>query len=54
MRYWMYRDDCGKGLDFRLDGDIRQFRLSADGRPHYDRCAISQCLSRFPVLQRTL
>ena len=32
----------------------RKFRLSADGRPHYDQCAISQCLSRFPVLQRTL
>ena len=28
----------------RLDGDTRQFRLAADGRPHSDRCAISQCL----------
>ena len=37
-----------------LDGDTRQFRLAAAGRPHCDRCAINQCLSRFPVLQRTL
>ena len=35
-------------------GDTRQFRLAADGRPHFDRCANSQCLSGFLVLQRTL
>ena len=31
-----------------------QFRLTADGRPHSDQWAIGQCLSGFPVLQRTL
>ena len=44
----------GMIVDSRLDGDTRQFRLPADGRPHSDRYVIGQCLSGFPVLQTTL
>ena len=50
----MYMDGYVEGLDSQLDGDTRQFWLTADGRPHTDRCAIGQCLSGFSVLQRTL
>ena len=32
----------------------RQFRLAADDGPHSDQCAIGQCLSEFPVIQRRL
>ena len=36
MRYWMYRDDCGYGLNSRCDGDTRQLQLAADCRSHSD------------------
>ena len=39
---------------FQLNGDTRQFRFAADGRPHSDRCAAGQCLPASPIVQRTL